>query len=445
MKTDNTNNRWKFTVVKDSRGREIEGLYVRNGRYYVALRLPLKGVRRICLLDKQNQPIRDAKQAADAAVQMRQDKREGVLPAAGQAPRVRDYATDYIQWCRDTEAKDPKTIKNEERNLERWVKAIGHTRINHITVKQITDFVKARKAEKRGDKPISTRTVNLDVMSLHNMLTHAQKKDGWIIGDPVTKNYEALPYKPQVRSLVSTEDFERVYAELLRRENDTPVYSTGQLCVDWLKFMCFSGARKGAAVKAKWAHVDWKNKQLHLDTKYKKHVIVDFNPRLEAHLLDMASRRLPDAEWIFPSPRGIAKDGHVLGLQNTLHVVRQKVGFPRFSPHDCRHHFISYAVMEGIDYMTIARWVGHADGGVLIGKVYGHLAPGHAKKMAAQFSFGARPTEAPPATPIPASQNKTAEQLSVSELLALVQQKVAREAGKPDDRPAEKTPAPPQP
>ena len=32
-------------------------------------------------------------------------------------------------------------------------------------------------------------------------------------------------------------------------------------------------------------------------------------------------------------------------------------------------------VMNGIDYMTIARWVGHRDGGVLIGKVYGrHMA-----------------------------------------------------------------------
>jgi len=36
----------------------------------------------------------------------------------------------------------------------------------------------------------------------------------------------------------------------------------------------------------------------------------------------------------------------------------------RFGFHDCRHHFISYAVMSGIDFMTIARWVGHKDGGI---------------------------------------------------------------------------------
>jgi len=41
--------------------------------------------------------------------------------------------------------------------------------------------------------------------------------------------------------------------------------------------------------------------------------------------------------------------------------------------------------MAGIDYMTIARWVGHKDGGVLIGKIYGHLNNAHMKKQAAKL------------------------------------------------------------
>jgi len=38
--------------------------------------------------------------------------------------------------------------------------------------------------------------------------------------------------------------------------------------------------------------------------------------------------------------------------------------------------------------MTIARWVGHKDGGVLIGKVYGQLSNEHARAQAARLSFG---------------------------------------------------------
>lgn len=43
--------------------------------------------------------------------------------------------------------------------------------------------------------------------------------------------------------------------------------------------------------------------------------------------------------------------------------------------------------MSGIDFMTIARCAGHKDGGVLIGKVYGHLSNEHAKQQAQRINF----------------------------------------------------------
>jgi hypothetical protein len=44
--------------------------------------------------------------------------------------------------------------------------------------------------------------------------------------------------------------------------------------------------------------------------------------------------------------------------------------------------------MAGIDFLTIAEWVGHKDGGILIGKVYGHLLDEHRRKMAAKLTIG---------------------------------------------------------
>jgi len=55
--------------------------------------------------------------------------------------------------------------------------------------------------------------------------------------------------------------------------------------------------------------------------------------------------------------------------------------------HDLRHHFIPIASCPGIDYMTIAKWAGHKDGGILIGKVYGHLAETHTKEQAQRGEF----------------------------------------------------------
>jgi len=43
--------------------------------------------------------------------------------------------------------------------------------------------------------------------------------------------------------------------------------------------------------------------------------------------------------------------------------------------------------MSGIDFMTIARWVGHKDGGILIGNVT-DLSNEHAQEQAVRFNFG---------------------------------------------------------
>jgi hypothetical protein len=44
--------------------------------------------------------------------------------------------------------------------------------------------------------------------------------------------------------------------------------------------------------------------------------------------------------------------------------------------------------MSGIDFMTIAKWVRHRDGGILIGKVYGRFADTHTKAAAQRVNFG---------------------------------------------------------
>jgi hypothetical protein len=43
-------------------------------------------------------------------------------------------------------------------------------------------------------------------------------------------------------------------------------------------------------------------------------------------------------------------------------LARAGGGLPGFGFQDCRHFFISQAVMAGVDFMTIAKWVGHRDG-----------------------------------------------------------------------------------
>lgn len=46
--------------------------------------------------------------------------------------------------------------------------------------------------------------------------------------------------------------------------------------------------------------------------------------------------------------------------------------------------------------MTIADWVGHKDGGVLIGKVYGHLSKDHKAETAKNLSIFKQPDNVVP-------------------------------------------------
>lgn len=72
-------------------------------------------------------------------------------------------------------------------------------------------------------------------------------------------------------------------------------------------------------------------------------------------------------------------------------MVREAVKMPHLGFHDFRHLFISKCVMAGVPYMTIAEWVGHREGGVLIGKVYGHISEDHKADMAKKLSLFKKP------------------------------------------------------
>lgn len=141
----------------------------------------------------------------------------------------------------------------------------------------------------------------------------------------------------------------------------------------------------------RWQHVDFEREQFTVgadgDSKNSTPRVVDFNPKLAAHLREMYSHRAPDSQWLFPSTQRGNKDIAAKSFRESLKIARTSVACPPMCFHDMRHLFVSICVMSGIDFMTIARWVGHKDGGILIGKVYGHLSNEHAKRQAKKLSF----------------------------------------------------------
>jgi len=123
------------------------------------------------------------------------------------------------------------------------------------------------------------------------------------------------------------------------------------------------------------------------DSKNTKSRTVDFSPELEALLREMERELPPETTWLFPSPQRGSKDIHAQTLRESLKSVRKKADLEWVGFHDFRHFFASQCVMAGIDFMTIASWLGHSDGGILVGKVYGHLADTHKSAAARKLLF----------------------------------------------------------
>lgn len=362
-----------YQKVLDGRKRPIRGLWRRNDRFYARIAVEdaasgTKTVRRVPL---------DAQTVAQAQAELRRlltRREDRTLPVLKRTPKFAAYVKDYLAFYKTVkDAKRPRTLETESGHLTLWSEHLGDTRLDHISKAHINAFIAKRQASGR-----SGRTVNLGVTVLRNVLKKAVD-DGWLTRLP-TENLRPLKWTPRKRELYSHEQIDAVCKAALKESQN------GQELADYIRLMAYSGARMSESLRLKWSDVDWKKRQLTIGadglSKNHKARVVDFNSRLEALLKEMDSRKAPDSVWIFPSPRRGEKDRPAKTFRESLLLARTEANLPKFGFHDCRHFFISMCVMSGIDFMTIARWVGHQDGGVLIGKVYGHLSDEHARRQA---------------------------------------------------------------
>jgi len=353
-----------------------------------------KSVLRIPLGDENNRV--DTVPKAVAAMRRLQTKREdNALPVLRRTPKFSEYAATYLELLdRMGDRKRPATIAKERWGLNKWSEHLGEVRLDRTSRPMINDFMAKRKVA-----GVSNRTVNLDIIILRNVLKCAID-DGWLKSLP-TANLRPLKFNTKKRDLVKEADLQRLcnaahsprfaHGRVVGAGEVGQSLRNAQQFADYAMLMAYCGSRMSETLRLRWSDVGWSNRQLTVGSdglaKNRKPRDVDLNTKLEAHLLDMESRRAPDSEWLFPSPQRGERDERAKSFRESLRLARAAACLPGFGFHDCRHFFISMCVMSGIDYMTIARWVGHLDGGILIGKVYGHINNEHAKRQAKRITF----------------------------------------------------------
>jgi hypothetical protein len=133
----------------------VRGLWVRNGRFYLQMRVNGEKSARKIPLEAQNleaaiKEIREKQLAKD----------KGELLTAGRKPKLADYCKSYLEFFEIDCPRSLVTVldERERTSLIRWREALGHVRLDKITKPMIAAFVDARlKRDRRLTRQRITR------------------------------------------------------------------------------------------------------------------------------------------------------------------------------------------------------------------------------------------------------------------------------------------------
>lgn len=158
-------------------------------------------------------------------------------------------------------------------------------------------------------------------------------------------------------------------------------------CGDAIEFFSYVGARLSEAAKIYGRDCSF----------LKSEIIIRGDPITGTKNWEI--RRVP----MIPEMRGLlerlkAERGEKEFFDNPVLKVRKfnrslkngckKLGIHHLTHHDLRHLFATRCIESGVDIPTVAKWLGHKDGGVLAMQTYGHLRDKHSANMAQKVIFG---------------------------------------------------------
>ena len=169
------------------------------------------------------------------------------------------------------------------------------------------------------------------------------------------------------------------------------------------RFLAYSGMRLEEANRMTWADLRPDSLRVQgvaevrgrrkLQTKTESaDRFVPIVPAMKELLDEIRARRLAS---------GIPLAGRILIPRSSLNALRgacKRCQISRLKHHDLRHYFATTCLESPqVDIQTLSKWLGHADGGALAQRTYGHLRREHSQAVAATVSF--RPVASAPPTP----------------------------------------------
>jgi integrase len=290
----------------------------------------------------------------------------------------RDLGTTFMElakdWCDVAKTRlKPSSARGVAGSIQQLNKHFGLLAVGNIASVHCHEWEKLRGVK------ISPSTFNHDRTTLIAVLNYAVK-EGLLLENPaLTIARRKLPKNKIV--IPSKEDFCRLVATI------RSLSPRAQKGADLVELLAYSGMRLAEATELTWGDVDFERGQFTVTggakgTKNHEVRTVPLFPALRSLLERIKAER---EGGIAPTQRMVP----IFTAKTAIKTACQKAKLAHFHHHLCHHFFVSQAIEAGVDFKTIAAWVGHKDGGVLVAKTYEHLRDEHSTEMAKRMTFSA--------------------------------------------------------
>ena len=263
------------------------------------------------------------------------------------------------------------------RKIETSWPGLWELRLDEITAQACKDWSAKLSNEVAGH--YFNNTVGTLRLVLEAGIKAHKEKSGDVLGNPAGE-LRRMRIKQKNLQLPEPSHFKGLVERL--RKNRA---AWGERVADLVEFLAYSGLRiHSEGVWVKWEDIDWQRRE----------IIVRGDP--ETGTKNSEVRRvpiLPDMEKLLTrlkSRLGTVDTGYILKIRECRQSLAQackEMGLSRLTHHDLRHLFATRCIESGVDIPTVARWLGHKDGGALAMKTYGHLRNEHSQQMAQKVKF----------------------------------------------------------
>jgi integrase len=260
------------------------------------------------------------------------------------------------------------TLSYYENALKQLAPAFAGRRLDQITPAEVRAYQSRRMGEvcvrggRRG-KPVSNRTINIELVALRGIFEHAIRSERWpLLVNPVSK-VKRLKEDKKMR-VPSGAELARYFAALAVSK-----FPDG---LDIGKVIALQGCRPHEVMGLRVSDVDFAANLLRIAHQERGAAVAVAGKTansarelyMRAEVRAILERRAAEAgadrgAWLFPSRLRAGQPVH--SFQKAHHTAARKAGIAGFTVYDLRHYFATDTLARGVDIGTVSKILGHSD------------------------------------------------------------------------------------